>query len=266
MRPCVQIIRLCAVVQCGGRGHHRACFRCGLAWRRPRKLRFEQIGTAWAVAERRLTPPGRRRRRRRMIVICSATASRRRLSDGSAASAASMVASEMSVTGKSRRLRRDFGHGVLVISAGRTSEVPVAVAGHQLLLARHPDTGGARLCDPGWLVGEGHGPGGFLRRQVRLHGQAGRTVHLAGDRVEPRQPAQRPDGDAALVAARASGMTSAANRCSCAGVSCSGIRLMVSNRCSAANSVMILAQMSGWSGSAGRPALSGGGLPCRGHR
>jgi hypothetical protein len=40
-------------------------------------------------------------------------------------------------------------------------------------------------------------------------------------------------------------MTSAANSWSCVGVSCSGIRLMVSNRCSAANSVMILAQMSG---------------------
>jgi hypothetical protein len=66
------------------------------------------------ISKRCTAAAWRAARRRRIIVVCSATASRRRLSDGSAASAASMVASEMSVTGKSRLLRRDFDHAVLL--------------------------------------------------------------------------------------------------------------------------------------------------------
>ena len=67
-------------------------------------------------------------------------------------------------------------------------EVTVAVAGHQLLLPRHPDAGGAGLRDPGRARRE---RGRRSRRLPSPPGpaawQAGRAVHLAGDGIEPRQ-------------------------------------------------------------------------------
>ena len=68
------------------------------------------------------------------------------------------------------------------------------------------------------------------------------------------------------MAARASGITSAANSRSWSLVSCSRTRLTVSNRSSAANQAMMLAQMSGVVRIGWPPGPDAGGRRCTGYR
>lgn len=125
-----------------------------------------------------------------MIVACSATASRRTLSGGSATFAASMTALE--TRNESCREQQAAQPCLWPPPSGDErgeglGEVAVAVAGHQLLLPRHPDADGAGLCNPGQVSPKGA---------------------MAGERVGPRLSLLPPASDLRASLIMSSGSSS----------------------------------------------------------